>query len=484
MNKMQKLLKKYNDLAEPAKCAVWFTICGFIQRGISFITTPIFTRLLTTSQYGVVSVYNSWLSLISIFCTLNLFYGGFNNGMLDYEDRRNQYLSSIQGLITAITGICVIVYLFGRTFFNRLFSMNTTLILIMFLEILANAALSLWSAKQRFEFKYRNLVILTLANAFFASFLSVVAVLLCDEDMGAEAKIISHACTVIVICGSVYVLNFVRGKRFYDGHIWKVALAFNLPLLPHYLSTTVLNQADRIMINNMVGESEAGIYSLAYSVAMILNVAVTALNNSFAPWLYGKLKNKDYSGIAKVVNLLFIGIAVVLAILIALAPECISILAGENYLEAVWVIPSVAASLYFILMYQVFANVEFYWRKRKFIAYASVSGAVLNILLNYFGIRMYGYIAAGYTTLICYILFGLSHYYFMRKICDEKMEGIALFDARTIFLVAVVLVMFAIGMTFLYDKILVRYIIMAILLLGILLSKKHIKALLTTLKER
>ena len=74
-------LQKYKLMSAPAKAGLWFTICGFIQKGISFVTVPIFTRLLTTAQYGTVSVYNSWLSLVSIFCTLNLFYGGFNNGI-------------------------------------------------------------------------------------------------------------------------------------------------------------------------------------------------------------------------------------------------------------------------------------------------------------------------------------------------------------------------------------------------------------------
>lgn len=149
-------LQKYKLMSAPAKAGLWFTICGFIQKGISFVTVPIFTRLLTTAQYGTVSVYNSWLSLVSIFCTLNLFYGGFNNGMLDYEDRRDEYVSAVQGLITFITIAWVGVYIVVRPLWNSLFEMNTTLVLVMFAEILATAALSLWSARERYEFKYKS----------------------------------------------------------------------------------------------------------------------------------------------------------------------------------------------------------------------------------------------------------------------------------------------------------------------------------------
>lgn len=64
-----KINRIYKNLSVSMKAALWFTICGFVQKGISFITLPIFTRLLTTAQYGIVSVYVSWVGLISILCT-------------------------------------------------------------------------------------------------------------------------------------------------------------------------------------------------------------------------------------------------------------------------------------------------------------------------------------------------------------------------------------------------------------------------------
>lgn len=480
---MNKLIKKYKSLSVPAKAGLWFTICGFIQKGISFITVPIFTRLLTTSQYGIVSVYNSWVSLVSIFCTLNLFYGGFNNGMLDYENKRDRYVSATQGLITTITAFWIIVYFVIPQFWNDFFEMNTPLVLVMFVEILATAALSLWSARERYEFKYKHLVIVTLSNTVLASGLSVLFIFLFDRQYGAIVKIITHALVVVVICSSIYFLNLNKGKCFYDKTIWKTAFLFNLPLLPHYLSTMVLNQADRIMISKMVGISEAGIYSVAYSAAMIFNILVTSINNSFAPWLYERLKKEEHGSIAKTANTLFAGVALALILLIAFAPEMILILAGNSYREAMRIIPAVAASLYFIFMYQIFANLEFYFKKNKFIAYASVSGAILNIVLNYFGIKMFGYIAAGYTTLICYIVFGIAHYYFMTKICRERLKGIRVFDSKIIFGIAVVLIVFSIGMAVLYNYPIVRYSFLAVIVGILMINHKKIINLTKILKK-
>lgn len=482
-NHIVKLINKYDHLSVAAKAGLWFTICGFVQKGINFITVPIFTRILTTDQYGVVSVFNSWEALLSVLCTLNLFSGGFNNGMLEYRDRRKEYISSIQGLITIITAAWIVIYLIGSSFWNNIVGMSSILILVMFIQVVATAALSLWSAGERYEFRYKKLVIITIANALLSSVLPIAAILVFNANWGAEVKIITQALVVLLICGSIYIYNFYKGKRFFSKNIWYTAFLFNLPLLPHYLSTMILNQADRIMIGKMVGNAEAGIYSIAYSISMVLNILVTAMNNSFAPWLYRRLETKDYKGVAKVANLMFTGVALVLILLIVFAPECIKIIAGEKYAEASLIIPSVASSLYYIFMYQIFANVEFFYKKNKFITYASVSGAILNIILNYIGIQLFGYMAAGYTTLICYTVFGIAHFYFMNRICKNEMNYTQLFDTKTIFLIAGILMILAIFMTLLYNYILIRYLILAITIIVVIINKTKIIRIIQKLKE-
>lgn len=73
MSRMNKLLVKYRSIPVQVKASLWFLICAFLQKGISFITTPIFTRLLSTSEYGQYNVFNSWMNIIIVIVTLNLF---------------------------------------------------------------------------------------------------------------------------------------------------------------------------------------------------------------------------------------------------------------------------------------------------------------------------------------------------------------------------------------------------------------------------
>ena len=97
-----------------------------------------------------------------------------------------------------------------------------------------------------------------------------------------------------------YVLNLYRGKYFFCKKYWLYALNFNLPLIPHYLSQSVLNQSDRIMINSMVGMGEAAIYSVAYSISTLMVLVTSAINSSFIPYTYKCIRDKKYTELGNI----------------------------------------------------------------------------------------------------------------------------------------------------------------------------------------
>ncbi|WP_105205168.1 lipopolysaccharide biosynthesis protein [Neobittarella massiliensis] len=479
---MTRIFEKYRQMSAPVKAAMWFTICSFLQKGIQFITVPIFTRLLTKEQYGLYNVYNSWSQIVLIFASLNLFYGVFNNGMLKFETDRDRFVSSVQGASTAITTALLTVYLCTASFWNRIFELPTVLVLVMFVQILFFPAIQYWSARQRYEFKYRKLVALTLTMAIADPLLGIIAVL--NSEDKATAKIIS-AVLVQVAAGLVlYIYNAAKGRCFFSKKYWKFALTFNIPLIPHYLSQTVLNNSDRIIIRQLCGEGPAGIYSVAYSAAMVLLVLNGSINNSLIPWTYKKLKDEAYTGIKRVSNAVLLLIAGMNLILIAFAPEAISILAPRSYHGAIWVIPPVAASVFFMFLYNLFGNVEFYFEENKFIMIASVLGAVLNIILNYIFVPLCGYIAAGYTTLFCYIVYSLSHYIFMKKVVRQHIGDMQIYDTKFVFVLSILFLGITAVLTMTYQAVWLRYGCIVVMLTAAFIKRKEISQQMTLFLKR
>ena len=121
----QKLYYKYANMSDIAKATFWFFICNIFQKCISFLTTPIFTRLLSTDQYGVFVTYNSWMQILTIIVTFRLDYGIFNKGMSHFSEHKDEYAATMQGITTVITTICFIIYLIFRDYFNELTGLST-----------------------------------------------------------------------------------------------------------------------------------------------------------------------------------------------------------------------------------------------------------------------------------------------------------------------------------------------------------------------
>lgn len=454
---IKRLLEKYKRIPVGAKAALWFTVCNIVQKGISLLTTPIFTRLLTTEQYGEFTLYSSWYQVISIFATLNLFYGVYNNGMTKFPEDRARFTSSLQGLSTVITLLLLCVYMVGIEFWNCLFGLSTLYMLTMFVELLVVPAFNFWSAGQRYDYRYKALITVTLIIALTSPLLGFIAVL--NTTHKAEARVLTIALVQIIVGLVFYIINMLRGRIFFHKGYWKYALMFNIPLIPHYLSSMVLGHADRIMIGSMVGKSEAALYAVAYNIALMMNIVISAINSSFTPFMYQSIKSKEYAPFRKITSLLVLLVGTISVIGMTVGPELIWIIGSEEYADAMWVIPPVAGATFFMFLYPIFSNVEFYYDKTRYIMVASCVSATLNIMLNYWLIPIFGYHIAGYTTLFCYIVYTFSHYYFARGLCEKEGIGKLLFDIRYILLISIGVMVAIIILPLLYPHLIVRAIL-------------------------
>lgn len=480
---LRELKKAYGRLTAPMKASLFFVLCNILQRGISLITAPIFTRLLTTQQYGIYSVYNSWYSIISIFATLNLSYGVFLTGLTRFEDDRPRFVSSMQGISTTVTAVVFCIYLLFRELFNQLFGLPTILMVFLFLELFFVPAFGFWSSVQRNEYRYRALVAVTLGMSVASAVFGVIGVLLVDTYK-AEARILVGIAVQICVGLYLYILQWSRGKTFYCGKYWKYALTFNIPLLPHYLSMSILQQSDRIMIGSMIGKSEAAIYSVAYTVSTLMTLVTQAINNSFTPYTYQAIKKGNYDAIGKNANYLLALVGCGCVAIAAFGPEVIAIMAPESYHDAIWIIPPVAASVYFMFLYPLFGNIEFYYSKTKFTMLASCVGAGLNILLNWIFIPKFGYYAAGYTTLVCYICFAFAHAVAYFAIAKREFPGHRVYQFPAIIKISLFVLALMAMLVATYRIWYIRYGMILLILGALVICRKKLIAILQKIRSR
>ncbi len=474
MSVLKNLIEKYRALPVTVKAGFWFVVCSAVQNGAKFLSMPILVRILTAEEYGIYSVFLSWINIVAVFATMRMETGVYNNAMFKYHESRDEYTACAQSV--SITGVLFFfaVYLISPSFWSEAFGLPIKIAVMIFVNLLFMEGYSIWTSKQRYEYKYVNLLISTMLYSLLYLIVPIIAGTATNNSIRLEAVVYSGV-TVQAAFGLVFtVYNYIKGKMFFNKEYWKYAIGFNLPLIPHFLSLIVLGESDRVMIKNFVGSAKAGIYSFTYTMSIIINIITSAINNTLVPQIYNALAKRDFEKLKSIINTILIVIGAMILIFTAIAPEFIRLFATEEYYDAIRLVPVISLSSFFGFLYCLFVNVEFFFGANKLVTSASVTGAVTNIALNAWLIPIFGYYAAGYTTFICYVLYSLIHFIFMRIVCKKKIGGMQVYDYKAILIISIAVIAAAFGILLIYDYWFLRYAVLAVCLVTAFIKWKSI----------
>ena len=274
-------IKKEEMGKSAVKAGLWYTIGNIALKGCAFLTLPVFTRLLSTSDFGV---YNAYIAYEQIFTAILGvgFYGTIKNAKLDFKENFKKYLSSIVFLsvlififITAAANVAYPIYC-NELDFSR-FVTNCLLF-----QSFGAYMLYLYGVKLNAEFRYRSFLIMSSINVLGNTVLSIILILFVFPNERYLGRILGSAIPLIGIGVALCFLIWRNGRTLYNKAYWKYGLAIGLPLLPHVISQSLLSQVDRIMIKDMVGSSEAGIYSYIYTICTILYIVGNSMENAWS----------------------------------------------------------------------------------------------------------------------------------------------------------------------------------------------------------
>ena len=468
LNKLEKKLNKGAGVSP----ALFTVLVALFHKGTTALMTLFFTWFLNSSEYGDYSVFNSWMGIITVLVTLQLYYGVYTQGLVKFEDNRDAFSASMQGLnlFMCIAWLCVCAI--GYRFWGQLIGISASRLMLMFAIIWSNASYEFWATEQRVLLNYKKLFRVVIFEA--ATQLIICTFCVMKFDNKADGWIVGIAISQLAVYIFLFAEQISKGNGLINSKYWKYALCFNIPLIPHYLSQIVLNSSDRIMINDLVGPSEAGIYSYAYHVAMIMTMLQTAILSVVNPWIYKQIKEENEKAISEKAYFLLKLVAIGNLVIILIAPELIHMIAPVEYSDAIWIIPPVSMGCFFTFVYCLFADFSFYYQKTFNIMIASVAGAILNVFLNYMFIPRFGYIAAGYTTLACYIIYDFLHYCFMLKLCNVHHGNQRVYDPKILVSILGTFIVFGFINLIGYKFFLLRFFTLIIIVLYLVFRRGEI----------
>lgn len=430
------------------KSGGWYTASNFLLGSLTFITTPIFARLMAKSDFGAFQNYLSWLHIFEIVATFNL-NTSLVSGKYDYGKTFDRFIFSILALGTLSICLWLFIVLIRVDNVEQWLGFGSKYLCWMFGYILFSFVIKTYQTREQLLYRYKTSVAMSLGVAISTVILSLTLLFLFSDKV--LARIVGQALPVMIFGLALFVLLGCRGKRI-DCSCWRYALPISLPYIPHLMSMTMLNSMDKVMISNICGAEYTALYALAYTCGRAGGVFLTSLNSAFSPWLADQIMEGNYSAIRRL-SYRYVAVFVVLIFGgMLLGPEVLLILGGLSYMEAIYALLPVMLGCLFQFLYTMYVNIEQIKKQTKGMAIASVSAALLNYVLNWLCIPQFGYFAAAYTTLVGYLWLLLVHMYLVKRMGYGEV-----YDYKFIAMVIGGMMLLAIGVSFLYQVPLLRW---------------------------
>ena len=407
--------KKYNII----KAASWYTIGNILIKGINFFMLPIFTRLMSTHEYGVYSIYIAYLTIFETIILLGL---SSTVAIAKYakEIDFESYMSTVLAIPITLSIIVMAVVNMIIPFWGDILSMNSILWNCLLITSMTGAVCNIIGARLVIDGRYMRylgyLGIHTIGNVALS--LAFCATIYKTENVHL-ARV--YGSTLSAIISMLYLQVSTKTAIHFQKENIRYALAWGIPLFFHTVATVILTQSDRILIRYFGAYSSAGIYAVATTIITIPMVLQQSLQQAWIPWFYGKLDKKAYQDILWLNDRYIALFTFIIGGFMLVSPDLVHIFTGQNYWPCIYSLIPLALSGFIDLMYSIPIRVEYYTKNTVYVTTATLITVILNIILDVLFIRLFGYHGAAYATALSKIILFLMHFRFAKKLDPHPM---------------------------------------------------------------
>ena len=409
---------KSTDIFETLKHSKNYFIAGIATGAVGFISIPVFTRLFTRADYGLVAVFSSYVGIITVVLSLNSY---ASIGRYYYEEKNDfgEFLGSTLSFLGIILLLTIPIYIL---FYKQIGSLTKLpgllpvyLIFASLFAILASMYMQIMVPQK----KSKQVAKINILKSYATFGIAVLLVYLLKENKYlGQIWAISLVGFIFSIYFTIVIARYSK-LSFKIEHI-KYILLYSVPLIPYHLSGIILVQFDRIMINTIIGAADAGLYSLAYNVGMLLALVISSTQAALMPDYFKFMNYKEYNRLDLLIKKVFSIITISALGLILFAKEIIIILADEKFHSALSIVPIVIIGYVFYGMFTVYGRYIGYEKKTIYSSIVAITAGISNIILNAIFIPKYGYISAAYTTVISYFIMFLMAWVVAKIILKQQ----------------------------------------------------------------
>lgn len=396
-----------------------FAISDFASKIITFLLLPLYTNILLTEEYGQIDLLNNMVNLIYPLLTVAIVEAAIRF-VLDKNEKPNEVLSTALLFITIGTALLVMITPLS-VFFGDTFSTYWVAFVLLYNGYSLRMLFSYYcrGRKKNIVFAIQGILqtlIVVLFNILFLVVFQwgVVGYLI--------ATIASYyiATLFIILAGKFFpdILHFKLNKR-----LLKDMIKFSLPMIPTLISWWCINSMDKYYIIGMVGMGASGLYAVAHKIPTILQTVTQIFNKAWqisSVDIYeGENAGEKYTSIYTY----FCFVCMAGCLMINSFSELIAtILFAKEYFECWLFVPTLVVSAVFSSMAGFLTQIYTSAKKTVILFASTLVGVVVNAVLNYVFILLFGTIGAAYATVLSFIVLWLMRNIGLRKIVKLKMN--------------------------------------------------------------
>lgn len=388
-----------------------FFIYGFINvlnKIIPLLLLPVITRLMPDpSDFGVFTMFTLIIGFGTPLAVLGLYDAMFREYFeKEDQDYRYRVTTTAQRLVLVSSLIISIILVVFNAIFSKIFfgtNLYGNIVILAAIALFLSANTSPIQAPTRIQNKRKVFLI---SGLLHSGGLYLISILLLYVGFSYYGLIFSNIITAVILLLFFWILNknfFLLGK--FDVKVVKELLKIGLPLLPTFLIYWIYNSMDRIMITNMLGTAELGIYAIGAKISSISLFIYTAFAGGWQYFAFSTMKDKDQVRLnSKVFEYLGVISFISLIMLYPIIKHIFSLLFTGDYIFGYIVVPYLYLSPLLLMLFQIVGN-QFLVIKKSYWSTICLSlGAIINVILNIYLINKIGIEGAAISTLSGYVI--------------------------------------------------------------------------------
>lgn len=405
-----------------------YLLANLATRALAFITIPVYTRLLTTDEYGSVQVFLGVTGILGSIMALSMdrsisrYY--FDQKNTEDFQRFVGTSSVLAGLAFIVNSILLIVF---ANAFGEMVGLNKKLVYLMIPVSLNNIINLTFQQIYGPQKKSKIIAVSSLAKVYISFALSILLVLILSERQ--HYGVISG----LILGGFIASIYWVRKiKPFFKFSInkayFKYIFTYSVPLIPYALSGVIIQQFGKIAIGSTQGISEAGFYSLALAIGSLVSIIIGVTHQAWNPYFFEYMNSKNYIQLDKDFLRIF-KLTITVALLVATFGGDIGyLLASSDFTQSLYLIPVFTIGFVFYQLAYVYLRNFGYSKNTYYMTITVLVSGISNVLLNLFFIPEFGELGAALSFVIAYVIMAVMSFFinkFLVKLHSPSLKGLA-----------------------------------------------------------